>query len=35
MSWLGECRVATVDKNNTTIVDGKGDEDKIASVLRN
>ena len=30
MSWLGECRVATVDKNNTTIVDGKGDEDKIA-----
>lgn len=31
MNWLGECRVATVDKNITTIVDGKGDEDKIAS----
>ena len=31
MSWLGECRVATIDKNNTTIVDGNGDEDVIAT----
>jgi len=29
--WFGEARVVTVNKDNTTIVDGKGDADKIAS----
>ncbi|MDB4343473.1 chaperonin GroEL [bacterium] len=31
MSWLGECRVATIDKNTTTIVDGDGTEDLITA----
>jgi chaperonin GroEL len=29
MDWLGKARVATVGKETTTIVDGKGDTDKI------
>jgi len=29
--WFGEARVVTVGKDTTTIVDGKGDADKIAS----
>jgi chaperonin GroEL len=29
MDWLGKARVATVGKETTTIVDGKGDADKI------
>ncbi len=29
MDWLGKARVATVGKDTTTIVDGKGDEAKI------
>jgi chaperonin GroEL len=29
--WFGEARVVTVNKDTTTIVDGKGDSDKIAS----
>jgi len=29
LNWLGECRVATVAKDNTTIVDGKGNIDQI------
>jgi len=29
MEWLGECRLATVGKEETTIVDGAGDEEKI------
>jgi chaperonin GroEL len=29
--WFGEARVVTVNKDTTTIVDGKGDTDKIAS----
>jgi len=28
-SWFGKARVVTVDKDNTTIVDGKGDEEVI------
>ena len=27
--WLGEARLVTVTKDETTIIDGKGDEDKI------
>ena len=27
--WFGEARVVTVNKDNTTIVDGKGDADSI------
>lgn len=27
--WFGEARVVTVDKEQTTIIDGKGDSDKI------
>jgi chaperonin GroEL len=30
MEWLGAARVATVGKETTTIVDGKGDADQIA-----
>jgi chaperonin GroEL len=30
LDWLGECRVATVQKEVTTIVDGKGSEESIA-----
>ena len=29
--WFGEARIATVTKEQTTIVDGKGDTDKIAT----
>jgi chaperonin GroEL len=29
--WFGEARVVTVNKDNTTIVDGKGETDKIQS----
>jgi len=29
--WFGEARVVTVNKDTTTIVDGKGDADKIAA----
>jgi chaperonin GroEL len=29
--WFGQARVVTVNKDQTTIVDGKGDADKIAS----
>lgn len=29
MDWLGRARVATISKDTTTIVDGKGDEEKI------
>ena len=28
--WFGEARVATITKEKTTIVDGKGDEDVIS-----
>jgi chaperonin GroEL len=28
-SWFGKARVVTIDKDNTTIVDGKGDEEAI------
>jgi len=30
-NWFGEARVVTVNKDQTTIVDGKGDSDKITS----
>lgn len=30
LEWLGECRVATIQKEVTTIVDGKGSEEAIA-----
>lgn len=30
LEWLGECRVATIQKEVTTIVDGKGSEESIA-----
>lgn len=30
LDWLGECRVATIQKEVTTIVDGKGSEESIA-----
>ncbi len=30
MDWLGECRLATIQKEVTTIVDGKGSEESIA-----
>ena len=29
MEWLGKARTVTVGKDTTTIVDGKGSEDKI------
>jgi chaperonin GroEL len=29
--WFGEARIATITKNQTTIVDGKGDADAIAT----
>ena len=29
LDWLGECRLATVSKEETTLVDGGGDEEKI------
>ena len=29
LNWLGECRVATIAKDTTTIVDGKGNVDQI------
>ncbi len=29
--WFGEARVATITKEKTTIVDGKGDEEKISN----
>ena len=28
--WFGEARIATITKEQTTIVDGKGDADTIA-----
>ena len=28
-NWLGECRMATIGKEQTTLVDGKGETDKI------
>jgi chaperonin GroEL len=28
-SWFGEARVATIDKEKTTIIDGRGDEEKL------
>ena len=30
-NWLGECRTATIGKEQTTLVDGKGEIDKIES----
>lgn len=30
LDWLGECRLATIQKEVTTIVDGKGSEESIA-----
>ena len=29
LDWLGECRLATISKEETTLVDGGGDEEKI------
>ena len=29
LDWLGECRLATIGKEETTLVDGGGDEEKI------
>jgi chaperonin GroEL len=29
LDWLGECRLATVSKEETTLVDGNGNEEKI------
>ena len=29
LEWLGECRTATITKDNTTLVDGAGEEEKI------
>ena len=29
LNWLGECRTATITKENTTIVDGAGDDEAI------
>ena len=29
--WFGEARVATIDKEKTTMIDGKGDKEKLAS----
>ena len=29
LDWLGECRLATIGKDETTLVDGGGDEEKI------
>jgi chaperonin GroEL len=29
LDWLGECRLATISKEETTLVDGSGDEEKI------
>jgi chaperonin GroEL len=33
IGWMGQCRLATVDKHTTTIVDGKGDEALIEARL--
>ena len=35
INWLGKSRVATVGKDTTTIVDGKGDVDKIEERILN
>jgi len=35
INWLGKSRVATVSKDTTTIVDGKGDVDKIEERILN
>jgi chaperonin GroEL len=29
LDWLGECRLATIGKEDTTLVDGNGEEEKI------
>jgi len=29
LNWLGECRIANIAKDTTTIIDGKGDPDQI------
>jgi len=31
LNWLGECRLATIGKEETTLVDGNGNEEKIKS----
>ena len=31
LNWLGECRLATIGKEETTLVDGGGNEEKIKS----
>jgi chaperonin GroEL len=31
LDWLGECRLATIGKEETTIVDGSGNEEKLKS----
>ena len=31
IAYLGECRSITIDKDNTTIVDGKGERDKVTA----
>lgn len=35
INWLGKSRVATIGKDNTTIVDGKGNVDKIEERILN
>lgn len=35
ITWLGKARVATIGKDTTTIVDGKGDVDKIEERILN
>jgi chaperonin GroEL len=35
IAWLGKARVATIGKDTTTIVDGKGDVDKIEERILN
>jgi chaperonin GroEL len=33
--WFGEARTVTITKDKTTIIDGKGDEDKVNSRIEN
>ncbi len=34
-SWFGEARTVTITKDKTTIIDGKGEEDKVNSRIEN
>ena len=34
LKWLGQSRLATIDKDTTTIVDGKGEEDAIKDRIK-